>query len=378
MTRYLLIRGEDDVERVVPETPLPLEANLHDALTKHPELLPADDLGLGRTVVVGRETSLESGRADLVLLDEWGSVCLVEVKKEGNPDTRRVVAQLLDYAAALWGMSLEEFERDVLLRFMQTTDGSGITSLHAFLVAAFGVETSDSSEVGEHALDRISEIEDSLAANLRSGRFRLVVAAPTIPDDVGRILDYLNAQGLNLYGLEVSYFKGPSECFVPRLAIRPAAPGQPKHDPRPRLVDSPASFLEQLRSNGRDAEAKVVGELFTWAERLGLRSRYGTGWKWGSWYVLQQDDQGELTLFIAWTDGSIQVPFGAMASKHPAFNNAEKRLALLKRLDEIPGISIDPDKIDKWPNMPISALIDPNALHSFTTAMEWALGEMQG
>ncbi len=53
-------------------------------------------------VTVGFEVGLASGVADLVLLDEAGRLCIVEVKKEGNADTRRVVAQVLDYASALW------------------------------------------------------------------------------------------------------------------------------------------------------------------------------------------------------------------------------------------------------------------------------------
>lgn len=57
MARHMLIRGSGADEYVVPETPLPLEANLHDALTKHPELLPSEDMGLGRIVVVGRGSS---------------------------------------------------------------------------------------------------------------------------------------------------------------------------------------------------------------------------------------------------------------------------------------------------------------------------------
>ena len=122
MARYVLIRDSGD-EHVVPETPLPLEANLHDALTKHPELLPSEDMGLGRTVVVGRESAFASGYADLILIDDRGQVCLVEVKKEGNPDTRRVVAQLLDYAAALWGKTLDEFEQDVFLPYRRTVGG---------------------------------------------------------------------------------------------------------------------------------------------------------------------------------------------------------------------------------------------------------------
>src|SRR4051794_21570887 len=122
MTRYVLIRGDDDEEQIVPESSIPLEAELHEALTGHPELLPADDLGLETPVVVGRESGLESGYADLVLIDRRGQLCLVEVKKAGNPDTRRVVAQLLDYAASLFGSSLAEFESRVLHPYLKRMD----------------------------------------------------------------------------------------------------------------------------------------------------------------------------------------------------------------------------------------------------------------
>jgi hypothetical protein len=77
-----------------------------------------------------------------VYLDDRGEICLVEVKKEGNPDTRRVVAQLLDYAAALCGKSLEEFERDVVLPYF-VTFGKSVSSLREFLSQRFGAANSD-------------------------------------------------------------------------------------------------------------------------------------------------------------------------------------------------------------------------------------------
>ena len=101
MSRFVLIRRDDEKPQLVSETAILTEAALHDALTDHPQLIPATDLGSGATVAVGRESGLASGYADLVLLDERGQLAVVEVKKEGNPDTRRVTAQLLDYAAAL-------------------------------------------------------------------------------------------------------------------------------------------------------------------------------------------------------------------------------------------------------------------------------------
>lgn len=60
-----------------------------------------------------------------------------------------------------------------------------------------------------------------VSETLRSGDFALVVAAPTIPEGVERVMEYLNARGLALYGFEVSYFKGEIEAFVPRIVIRP-------------------------------------------------------------------------------------------------------------------------------------------------------------
>ena len=123
--RYVLIRAEGGAETMIPESPLPAEKNLHDVLTQHAGLLPADDLQLRDPVVVGREANLESGYADLVLVDQTGQICLVEVKNEGNPDTRRVVAQLLDYAAALWQLSIEDFARAVLRPFLDASGDPG-------------------------------------------------------------------------------------------------------------------------------------------------------------------------------------------------------------------------------------------------------------
>ncbi len=222
MARYVLVRqGGEEIS--VPETNLPAEAMLHDALTNHPELLPTEDFGFGRTVVIGREASLASGYADLVLIDERGQLCLVEVKKEGNPDTRQVVAQLVDYAGAIWGQSLDEFERSVLAPFAKSELGDSSVSLRGFLEERFGFEA-DVSDEGEGARspnDPIDSLELGLSTTLDSGRFVLVVAAPEIPPGVRRAIDYLNAQGMRMFGVEISYFAEPAEVFVPRIVVTP-------------------------------------------------------------------------------------------------------------------------------------------------------------
>jgi hypothetical protein len=153
-----------------------------------------------------------------VLLDAAGRLCLVEVKKEGNPDTRRVVAQLIDYASSLWQMSVEDFERTVFYPYPRTVraptsrcpDYSTSWPRRSVLT-----RPTTSSVTPNWAMD--------LEQTLRTGRFRLVLAAPTIPPAVQRNIDYMNDQGMLLYGLEVNYFAGDTECFVPQIVVEPRA-----------------------------------------------------------------------------------------------------------------------------------------------------------
>lgn len=112
---------------------------------------------------------------------------MVEVKKEGNTDTRRVIAQLLDYASALWGLTLDEFEHRVLRSRLASDDQR---TLAEFVRDELIDEAEDPDEATVHTCEL-------LADTLRSGDFALVVAAPSVPPGVERQIEYLNARGLN-------------------------------------------------------------------------------------------------------------------------------------------------------------------------------------
>jgi hypothetical protein len=243
----MLIRAEDEPVRVVEEASLPTEAELHDALTTYPQLIPTSDVGLDTTVVVGRESGLAAGYADLVLMDDRGRLCLVEVKNEGNPDTRRVVAQLFDYAASLWGLSVEEFEQRVLHPFLAANGR----------VAPLPTVAEYLAEATQRDADSTGNVVDQLAQTLAAGDFALVVAAPRIPVGVQRVLEYLNARGQRLFGLEVSYFRGPVECFVPRLVVKPLI-SDPGGDSSTGSSLDEETFLGQIPERCRHAVASFL------------------------------------------------------------------------------------------------------------------------
>src|SRR3954451_9479008 len=112
MGRKLIVDTPDGGKPVLEQVPAADEYQLQERLKAHPNLLPLEELGLvGPALVVGRESRLDSGRIDLVLLGNGGDLALVEFKTgPQNPDFRECLAQLLDYGSDLWQRTLEDFE----------------------------------------------------------------------------------------------------------------------------------------------------------------------------------------------------------------------------------------------------------------------------
>src|SRR5207237_1406992 len=111
---------------------------------------------------------------------------------------------------------------------------------------------------------------EGLGETLRSGSFALVLAAPTIPAGVQRVIEYLNARGHSVFGLEVSYFAGEIEAFVPRIVVQPSLgtriAGQKDRgqqtpvEPETYLASLPEQAQDPVRAFVQDAPT-IGGEL---------------------------------------------------------------------------------------------------------------------
>ena len=89
------------------------EAWVQAHLDRFPELLPIADIGpsWGPLVSLGRELPTSAGPVDNMFVSPAGDLTVVETKLWRNPEARRkVVGQILDYAAALSRLSFEELD----------------------------------------------------------------------------------------------------------------------------------------------------------------------------------------------------------------------------------------------------------------------------
>src|SRR5574341_1564844 len=192
MPDYILVQDAKGQGQRAAETDLPDEKTLQRLIREHPETLPLDDLGddIPPLLIVGRETALATGYADVVGLDSEGLVTVIECKLDRNPEAKRgVVAQVLGYAASLWGMTYEQFESLVTRKYLDSSichrsDLRGVALDDA--IALFRDEQALGGEWDKSAF------REQLADNLSHGRFRLVIVVDKVNDELRRTVEFLN------------------------------------------------------------------------------------------------------------------------------------------------------------------------------------------
>ena len=137
-----------------------------------------------------------------MLVDEVGRIVVCEVKKGAeNSDVRRVIAQMLDYGAALWQMDIDAFETEV----GRCVPRSGET-LAATVTAKLG-----------HLLEP-EAFRLRVARCLTDGDFVFLYVVRDLDPRTERVIDYLTTRPrIPLFVMEVdNYRAGQSWLLVPR------------------------------------------------------------------------------------------------------------------------------------------------------------------
>lgn len=180
-----------------------------------PQLLPLS--GAPRLIVLGREVRLGSGYADLLGVEPSGRIVIIEIKLAGNAEARRaVVAQVLAYAAFLHRIDPTSFEREVLASHLQARGHQGLLDAVA-----------SSDQEGSFDTDAFAS---DLAESLSTGRFRLVFVLDDAPEELVRLVGYLEAVTAELVIDLVTvsaYEVGGSRVLVPQRVDPERQPLEP-------------------------------------------------------------------------------------------------------------------------------------------------------
>ena len=190
-----------------------LEDALQTFLEKYPDIIPGKQIDPvaedpPRFVLLRREMPVSGWSLDHLFVDQKGILTLVETKLFQNPESRReVIGQIIEYAAHAEDFWASDTLRQKAEEFWINKNGG--KGLDEILEENFGPD-----------LD-IDEFWETVQRNLKSGRFRLIIAADELRPEVRRMIEYLNRemQNAELLGLELIFYgQDPkSLVLVPRL-----------------------------------------------------------------------------------------------------------------------------------------------------------------
>jgi len=365
---YLIKDSGDLVE--MKEEAYDSEDVLQGLLARYPNLLAGEQIDAAaprRWLLISQEMGIpsedEAGArwsVDHLFLDQDAIPTIVEVKRSSDTRIRReVVGQMLDYAAnavVYWP----------------------IENIIAAFEARCKLENIDSGNVLIEYLG--TEIEpdqfwERAKTNLQAGKIRLVFVADEIPTELRRVVEFLNDQMklTEVLAIEVRQYKGGElRTLVPRLV------GTTKTDKTGVTRGekwNESSFFSAFESRHGKVEAEIAKSILTWASEKADRITWGSGRIDGS-YTVSINYQGKYySLFSVWTNRYIQISFGQLA-EIPPFGDEQKRLDLLRRLNEIKGASLPRDGITRYPSFDISTLKSKEYFEHFINTFEWVINEM--
>ena len=246
MEDLIFTMGEDGRLEPLSAQPFGKEEELQELIAQHPKLLAWEQMnpsGTMRWILVRREMGIakDAGagdwwRVDHLFIDQDAVPTLVEVKRGESPELRRkVVGQMLEYAAHAW----QTWTADGLRRTFEETCKKGALNPREELGAVLEEDDAD-------------EFWARVAANLAAKHLRLLFVADDIPDELTRVVEFLNAMmpNVEVLAVEVKKFDGDSglRTLVPRVIGRTAKPAATKSEKLDR--DSFLAKFENERERG--------------------------------------------------------------------------------------------------------------------------------
>ena len=266
------LKGDGLLEPMQEEKFL-LEDALQQLIADHPELLSGQQINPAdprRWILIKREQGIADIQGshhrwavDHLLIDQDAIPTLVETKRSTNSEIRRtIVGQMLDYAAhAKHTWNAHDLRED----FENSSDAA----------------RRDPDTVLAELLDSDDELEtdkfwQQVETNLRAARLRLLFVSDEIPDELTRVVEFLNEQmpGIEVLAVEIKQFRGETgTTLVPRVIGRTADPSGRSSGPRgsSRRIKR-EEFLERMPSPD---VLGVATRLFEVSEKRGASLVWG-------------------------------------------------------------------------------------------------------
>lgn len=320
-------------------------------LADSPSLIPVEEIreGVPPPVFAVCEFGLPgSGNTDILAFNTDGDISIIECKLATNPESKRkVIGQILEYAAFLWEMSYETINSRIL-----RLKGKNLADLVA--------------EVAEEEWDE-ENFRSGVKQSLENGSFILVIVVDEINDDLKRTIRYVNEcskSAFSFHALEMRRFQSDAiEILIPHLyGISPRPPETKKW--------TEEKFFSVFAENVDSEVIGIVRALYTWAKVTSYKIKFGAGKIMGSFTFYYMIEGKTTSVFTIYTSGVLSLNYGALL----LHDVDEKTLnEFHNMLHKIPKFKHIPADFSKWPSIKIADVFvnQPKAVERFKEAIIW-------
>ena len=274
------------------------EDNLQDYIHKNPEAIPIYEIEKDKKLlVVKREFETNSGPIDALAVDKDGDIYIVETKLYKNPDKRTVVAQALDYGAALW-KHFNDFQE-----FINVLDAECQKNFNQ----TFKEKIIDFFNLDEEQAEMQLE---SMKKNLNDGNLKFVVLMDSIEERLKNLIIYVNQNSqFDIYAVQLEYYKfNDYEIMIPKI-FGVEVKKSIKTNGSTRRKWTREEFLQDAKEKSGDSY-NLIEKLLIFSEDNASSVVYGTGREDGNFSYKLRTKDGEITLFCAYSNGEIYARLG--------------------------------------------------------------------
>ena len=310
-----------EVESAVYE----FETDLQKLIADSPSLIPVEEI-MEKTspfIFAVREYGLPgSGYTDILLFNKEGNIGIIECKLASNVEIKRkVIGQILEYAAFLWNMTYEEINQKI----EQISDANLATCI------ANQIDDEDWDEESFRV-----NIQDTLA----NGTFNLIIAVDQINDELKRTIDYLNECGstaFSFHALELNMYKSDqTEMLIPHLYGK--VPQIKKSNLSRSKFWSEKGFLEHTATNVNRAVKDIIVDILAWAKINADRVVWGKGRTYGSFTFHYLRNSKIISVFTITSIGVLYLNYGYLSSQiaHDKIEAFHNKIILATAFQNIP------------------------------------------
>ncbi|MCF7815761.1 MAG: hypothetical protein K9M10_03525 [Candidatus Pacebacteria bacterium] len=353
----IIISSNGEKATKVDKSPIEKEDFLQQYIYENPESIPLyeikEDIQL---LILAREFPTNSGPIDAIGIDKYGDIYIVETKLYANADKRRVVAQSLDYGAALWKHANDFSE------FIAILDAHCRSVFKQSLEEKIGVFFNLDTE-------EVSSVLNQVQSNLNQGIFHFVVLMDKLDDRLKDLILYVNQNSqFDIYAVELEYYKHQTqEIIIPRLFG-----AEVKKDIKTVKSGSSrqwdwSSFKDKLHDLD-PVNVTVARQILDWMEANDIQVSWSKS-QIGSFIPQFRSSNGKYFYpFAISGDGRISWNAPHQGNYAPVpFNDPEQRREILKQLHGIKCAQVDIENVDGYNGcrIPLECLANVEELGRF-------------